>query len=49
MLEEKEQNIVNISIKEIVEELSNYTGINVENIGIDIEIYAGYWGTYTFE
>ena len=45
----EENNIINISVKEIIEELSNYTGIDETNIGIFKNIQIGYWGTHSLD
>lgn len=49
MLEDKVINDISISIGDIVEELSNLTGIEKEKIGISIRSEIGYWGIYNLD
>ena len=42
------ENIVNISVKDIMKEISNFTGISEENLGISKNIQIGYWGIHNF-
>ena len=42
------ENIVNISVKHIMKEISNFTGISEENLGISKNIQIGYWGIHNF-
>ena len=44
MLENNDIKNIFVSIGDIVEELSNLTGIDKESIGVNIETYIGYWG-----
>lgn len=49
MLENNDIDNISVSIGDIVEELSNLTGIEKENIGVNIDTYVGYWGICTFD
>ena len=46
---EKDNNIITISIKNLVNELSNYTGIDEDKIGISVRSEIGYWGIYNLD
>ena len=46
---EKDNNIISISVKDIINELSNLTGIDEDKIGISTTINIGYWGIHNFD
>ena len=45
----KDNNIINICIKDLLKELSNYTGIEENKIGISFTTNVGYWGIYNLD
>ena len=46
---EKDNNIISISVKDIINELSNLTGIDEDKIGISTTTNIGYWGIYNLD
>ena len=47
-IEENNESIISISVKDIMKEISNFTGISEENLGISKNIQIGYWGIHNF-
>lgn len=44
-----DNNLINISIKDLINELSNYTGIDKDKIGVNTRSEIGYWGIYNLD